>query len=330
MMRANMLRAAICGAGNWGTRLIESVQGVSGKIRFVSAVTRDPTALKPLGERFGLRLTSKYADVLGDPGVDAVVLATPHSQHADEIAAAAKAGKHVFVEKPFTLTRASAEAAIEACREAGITLHVGFNRRYAPSYVEMKRRIAAGEIGALRHIESNFSGPPSYQIEPGNWRSNRVESPGGSMTARGCHILDAMVHLAGLATEVTAVSVRQQLDIDVDDTTSCLLRFSGGATGTLVTLHAATRVYRIHAFGSKGALEMRGETDLDVSDLEGNVRGVSFEAIDKERAELEAFADAVAGKVKFVIAPDQIVNVVAVSEAVVTSTQSGKAVPIRG
>ena len=129
----------------------------------------------------------------------------------------------------------------------------------------MKRRIAAGEIGALRHLEGHFSGPPSYQTEPGNWRSNQVESPGGSMTARGCHVLDGMVHLAGLATEVFAVSERQQHDIDVDDTTSCLLRFAGGATGTLATLHAATRFYRIHAFGSKGALELRGDTELDFS-----------------------------------------------------------------
>lgn len=328
MMRANMLRAAICGAGHWGSRLIESVQGRSGKIRFVAAVTRDPVALKPLGERFGLGLTTRYADVLADPAIDAVVLATPHSRHADEIAAAARAGKHVFVEKPFTLTRASAAGAIEACRKAGITLHVGFNRRYAPAYADMKRRIAAGEIGALRHIEGDFSGPPSYQTEPGNWRSNRVESPGGAMTARGCHVLDSMVHLAGLATEVVAISVRQQIDIDVDDTTSCLLRFAGGATGSLTTLHAATRFYRVHAFGSKGALEMRGETELEVSDLEGNVRRVNFEAIDKEHAELQAFADAVANKVKFVIAPEEIVNVVAGTEAVVASARSGKAVAI--
>ena len=323
-----MLRTAICGAGHWGTRLIESVQGRSGKIRFVAAVTRDPAALEPLGKRFGLALTARTADVLADPAIDAVVLATPHSRHAAEIAAAAQAGKHVFVEKPFTLTRASAESAIEACRRAGVTLHVGFNRRYAPAYADMKRRIAAGEIGTLRHLEGNFSGPPSYQTEPGNWRSNQIESPGGSMTARGCHVLDGMVHLAGLATGVFAVSERLQVDIDVDDTTSCLLRFAGGATGTLATLHAATRFYRLHAFGSKGALEMRGDTELCVFDLEGNVRRLSFEAMDEERAELEAFADAVAGKVNFVIAPEEIVNVVAATEAVAASARSGKAVAI--
>jgi predicted dehydrogenase len=323
-----MLRIAICGAGHWGTRLIESVQGASGKLRFVAAVTRDPAGRKPLAERFGLALTTSYPDVLADPAIDAVVLATPHSAHAEEIAAAARARKHVFVEKPFTLTRASAQAAVEACRAAGITLHVGFNRRYAPAYVEMQRRIAAGEIGMLRHLEGNFSGPPSYQTEPGNWRANQAESPGGSMTARGCHVLDAMVHLAGLATDVFALSERQQHAIDVDDTTSCLLRFADGATGSLATLHAAARFYRIHAFGSKGALEMRGDTELDVSDLDGNVRRFSFEAIDKERAELEAFADAIAAGVKFVIAPEEIVNVVAGTEAVAASARSGKAIGI--
>lgn len=323
-----MLRAAICGAGHWGTRLIEAVQGASGRIRFVAAVTRDPAALAPLGKRFGLALTRSYAEVLADPAIDAVVLATPHSQHAGEIAAAAKAGKHLFVEKPFTLTRASAEEAVAACREAGVTLAVGFNRRYAPAYADMARRIAAGEIGRLRHLEGNFSGPPGYQTEPGNWRSNQVESPGGSMTARGCHLLDAMVHLAGLATGVFAASERLQHEIDVDDTTSCLLRFAGGATGTLATLHAAARFYRLAAFGSKGALELRGDTELDVSDLEGKVRRVSFAPIDKERAELEAFADAVAAGVKFVVAPGEIVNVVAGTEAVAASARSGCKVAI--
>ena len=189
-----MLRTAIAGAGHWGRRLIESVQGKSGKLAFTAAVTRDPAGRRALAERFGLALTDSYAAVLADPTIDAVVLATPHSQHADEIVAAAKAGKHVFAEKPFTLTRAQAERAVEACRAAGVTLHVGFNRRHAPAYVEMARRVAAGAIGAMRHIEGNFSGPASYQTEPGNWRSNQVESPGGSMTARGVHVLDSMVH----------------------------------------------------------------------------------------------------------------------------------------
>jgi predicted dehydrogenase len=323
-----MLRTAICGAGNWGTRLIESVQGRSTKIGFVKAVTRNPAGQRSLADRFGLALTDVYAEVLADPAIDAVALATPHSQHAAQIAAAAQAGKHVFVEKPFTLTRADAERAVAACSTAGITLHVGFNRRYAPAYAGMMRRIADGEIGALRHIEGNFSGPPSYQTEPGNWRSNQLESPGGAMTARGVHVVDSMVHIAGPVATVFAFSERLQHEIDVDDTTACLLHFASGVTGSLGTLHATSQFYRIHVFGSDGALEMRGETELNAFDLDGKMNRTSYDAVDKERAELEAFADAVRAGVKFVIAPEQIVNTVAVTEAVAASARAGRPVAI--
>jgi len=148
------------------------------------------------------------------------------------------------------------------------------------------------------------------------------------MTARGVHVIDSMVHIAGPVTTVFAFSGRLQLDIEVDDTTACLLRFPGGVTGTLGTLHAASPFYRIHVFGSKGALEMRGETELLACDLAGNVQRVTYDVIDKERAELEAFADAVASGLKFVIAPEEIVSTVAVTEAVAASARSGKAVTI--
>ena len=132
-----MLRVAIYGAGHWGTRLIASVHGKSEKIRFVTAITRDLAGKRALADRFGLALTTSYANVLADPNIDAVVLCTPHSQHAGDVIAAAKAGKHVFCEKPFTLTTEDAQTAIAACSAAGVTLHVGFNRRYAPAYLEM-------------------------------------------------------------------------------------------------------------------------------------------------------------------------------------------------
>lgn len=323
-----MLRVAIAGAGRWGTRLIESVQGKSDKIRFTTAITRDPAGKKALADKFGLALTANYADVLADKNIDGIVLATPHSQHAAEVIAAAKAGKHVFCEKPFTLTKEDAQAAIDACKAAGVTLHVGFNRRHAPAFLELQRRLAAGEIGKLRHIEGQFSGPPSYQTEPGNWRSNQTESPAGSMAARGVHSIDSMVHLAGLVETVFAFSGKLEHAIDVDDTTSCLLRFAGGATGYLGTLHATSTFYRIHVFGSKGAMEMRGENELLVSDLANNVQRIALDAVDKERAVLENFADAVASGTKFVITPEEIVNTVAVMQAVTKSSRSGEAVTI--
>jgi len=121
-----MINAAIVGLGWWGKTLVESVQGTSGDIQFVAGATRtkSPETLA-FAEAQRFRLADNYAALLADPKVDAVVLATPHSLHAQELAAAAAAGKHVFCEKPFALTKADAEASAEAARKAGITLGLG-------------------------------------------------------------------------------------------------------------------------------------------------------------------------------------------------------------
>jgi predicted dehydrogenase len=170
-----MLRAAICGTGRWGSRLVESVQD-SSKIRFTTALTRDPGKQQDFAAKHGVKLTSSYAELLADKDIDALVLAMPHSQHHQQIVDAAKAGKHLFVEKPFTLTPDTAADAIKACQAAGITVGMGFNRRYAPALVEMRKKIQAGEIGTVQHVEGQFSGPSGYQLKPGAWRANRTES----------------------------------------------------------------------------------------------------------------------------------------------------------
>src|SRR6185436_19984081 len=101
-----MINAAIVGLGWWGKTLVEAVQGTSGDIRFVAGATRTVT---PEVEAFAsaqkFRLAPNYEALLADPKVDAVVLATPHSLHAQEVAAASAAGKHVFCGKPFALTK---------------------------------------------------------------------------------------------------------------------------------------------------------------------------------------------------------------------------------
>ena len=128
-----MLRAAVYGLGRWGNRLLESV-ATSDKIRVTTGISRDPSRHGELAARAGIAIVSSYAKVLKDPAIDAVILATPHSQHCSQVVQAAAAGKHVFVEKPFTLTRKTAERAVDACRQAGVTLALGFNRRFSPSF----------------------------------------------------------------------------------------------------------------------------------------------------------------------------------------------------
>ena len=109
-----MLNVAINGMGTWGRKLVDSVQG-STKVRFVKIVTRDPARHREYADNTGIALVTSYEDVLKDPAVDAVLLATPHSQHAAQIVQAAKAGKHVYTEKPLALTRVTAQQAVDAC-----------------------------------------------------------------------------------------------------------------------------------------------------------------------------------------------------------------------
>ena len=324
-----MLKAAIYGLGRWGNRLVESVQN-SEKIRIVMGISRNPADHREFSGKTGIPLVSSYAEVLRDPQVDAVVLATPHSLHHDQIVQAARAGKHVYVEKPITLTRATAEQAVAACRAAGITLGLGFNRRFAPSFVEMMRRIRAGAIGDVLHIEGQHSGPTGYRLNAGNWRATRAEAPAGGMTARGIHALDAMIQIAGLVNSVYALSERRKLpaELELDDTTSMLLKFAGGATGYLATVFVTGELYRVHVFGSKGWLEVRGDRELVVCGLDGPPERVTFAAADKEQAALEAFAAAVAARQPFMVPPEQAVNGIAVLEAIVASAASGQPVSI--
>jgi predicted dehydrogenase len=324
-----MLKAAIYGLGRWGNRLTDAVRA-SSEIRIVKGVSRDPARHAEYSAKYGIPVVASYDEVLADPQVDAVVLATPHSMHHAQIVQAARAGKHIYVEKPFTLTRASAEEAVAACRAAGVTLTVGFNRRHAPAFVEMLRRIRAGEIGEVLHVEGQFSGPTGYNLKAGNWRSTRSEAPGGGMTARGIHTLDAMIQIAGLVNEVYAHSGRRKLPagIDIDDTTSMLLKFAGGATGYLATIFVTGELWRVHAFGSKGWLEMRGDTELVSCAIDGKPERLALAAVDKEQLTLEAFAAGVAAKKAFVVPPEQVINGIAVLEAIVTSSGSGKPVRI--
>src|SRR5256885_1726067 len=117
-----MIEAAIIGLGRWGKSIVEAVQGKSARLRFVRGVSKDPEAVRDFAAAHGFELSTELDDALADPRLRAVVLATPHSLHGDQIAAAAAAGKHVWCEKPLALKFADAERAVAACREAGVVL----------------------------------------------------------------------------------------------------------------------------------------------------------------------------------------------------------------
>ena len=319
-----MLKTAIIGMGRWGQTLVNSVQGRNDAgIRFVAGCTGRPERAAEWAAQKGLRVLPGFDAVLADPEVQAVAIASPHQMHADQVIAAARAGKHVFVEKPFTMTKASAAASVEACRRAGVVMALGHNRRFLPAVAEMKRMIAAGELGTILHLEGQFSGPSAATYQRGAWRTDRHESPLGGMGGMGIHMVDMMVNLAGPIAEVTCTSLARALDNGMDDTTAALFRFASGATGTFATLAYAPRYWRVGVFGTDAWVVQHGHENLITCTRDGTPREKTYPVTDIEAAELEAFARAVAGGPAYPLPVEDAIHGVAVFEAMFGAAASG-------
>lgn len=319
-----MIDAAIIGMGRWGQTLVNSVQGSNeAGIRFVAGCTGRPERAAEWAARQGIRILPDFEAVLADPAVKAVAIASPHGMHASQVVAAARAGKHVFVEKPFTLTKASAEAAVAACREAGVVMALGHNRRFLPAVAEMKAMLADGRLGTLLHVEGQFSGPGALAYTPGMWRADRAESPLGGMGGMGIHMVDMFIHLAGPIAEVTVQSHARVITNGLDDTTAALMRFASGATANFATLAYAPRYWRVALFGSDGAAELHGHEHLAYTPREGEGWARDYPKTDIERAELMAFAAAVAGGPAYPLPTAEAIHGVAVFEAMIGAAASG-------
>jgi predicted dehydrogenase len=315
-----MVNAAIVGLGRWGQRLVDSLATPpSGAIRFTHAAARTAESTRAFCAKNRLQPRDDIDAVLADASVDAIVLATPHSQHAEQVAKAARSGKHVFVEKPFTLDTADAIRAAQACRRAGVVLALGHNRRFLPAMAEVKRLVASGALGEILHVEGAFSGNFGLGYRPGIWRASAQESPAGGMTAMGIHIIDAFIHLAGPIRSVRCESQRKVLAVDLDDTTSALMRFESGATGYLSTLTATGRIVRVQVFGTRGWAHLLDHHLLEVCDIDGRVTRREYPHADMERRELEAFASAIEGKAEYPVSAAQAIHGIAAMQAAIQS-----------
>jgi predicted dehydrogenase len=322
-----MINAAIVGLGRWGRNHVNAVAG-SSRIRYVRAVIRNPAAAQEFAAQHRLALTTSFEDVLADPAIDAVVLATPHSRHVDEVVAAAKAGKAVWCEKPLALTRAEAVRAVDACRSAGVKLASGYNRRFFSSMRELRRVADSGALGDILHIEGHFSNEYSIHVVGGGWRDDPNESPALGMTGCGLHVLDALVSLAGPMRQVDAKAFARKPVPDPRDAVAVLATFASGATGVMATVRASAPCWRVHVFGTNGAAEARDEDTLRVAPIGKPAREETFARVDSLRAACEAFAEAVENRTPFAMTPAELVDVTAAFEAVIASLATGRPVTV--
>ncbi len=329
-----MIRAAIAGLGRWGQSLVNATKG-SDNIRFVAANTRIQAAAADFCQLNGLRWTGDYGAILADPEIDAVVLATPHSLHADQVVRAAAAGKAIFVEKPFALTLADAHTMVDAADRAGVVLAVGFNRRFHPSMVRLRDAIRSGALGTIVTLNAEQTALHGITMTPDAWRVQPDEAPGGAMTAIGVHQVDGMIDLLGRVREVNAIVCRRAAPL-ADDTTSVQLRFENGALGQMFCSTAATPHFRFAVYGTGGFAEILGHpmtTYRLVSATADHHRPADpvvteTPGFNMLTAELEAFAASIVAKRPFPTPLPEILHGVAVFEAILRSAANGVPVAI--
>jgi predicted dehydrogenase len=325
---AEPIRVAAVGIGWWSGELADAIpRGTN--LKLVTCATRSPEKRAAFATKYGCRQAESYEAVLKDGEVEGVLLTTPHTLHADHVVAAAEAGKHVFVEKPFTLTVSDGRRATEACRRAGVVLAVGHGRRRQGANRALKKLIEDGSLGRVVQLEANISSDSGFKMKPGGWRTDPREQPAGAMTGLGIHHVDTYQYLLGPIARVAAFSARQVLrGIDIYDTTGIIFEFSSGVLGYLGTgFVVANRTNLLVVHGTEGQVRAEGETSrLSLWKRgESQASTVTVQPVDWIAEQLAEFGRCVRDGGRPEVGGEEGTANVAVLEAIIESTRTGKA-----
>jgi predicted dehydrogenase len=285
----------------------------------------------------GVALHRSAHSLLEQPGLEAVILCTPHREHAAQISAAAERGLHVFCEKPLCLTLADAQAAVAACQARGLVLGIGHERRFEPEVVALREMIAQGTLGTVLQIEANFSQDKFFALPKDNWRLSNAYAPVGPLTATGIHLVDLSVAVLGPCETVWARLATRGSDFENGDTLAVMMAFAGGANAMISAVLATPFEGRFAVYGSKGWVEIRDRTHPESPSgwdiktvLRGQAPQTRFAApAPSVRNNLEAFAQAVRGVRPYPVAMREMLANVAALEAIMTSVQRGAPQPVQ-
>jgi predicted dehydrogenase len=313
----------------WGSRLAGAVGRVPG-IALETCFARSPEQREEFAAAHGCRPAKSLDEILADPAVSGVLVATPHSTHEEIAVAAAGAGKHVFVEKPLTLDTAAAKRIIEACDRVGVVLQVGHDRRRQPGISWLKSLVDTGDLGEIAQAEANLSRGGGLQMAPDSWRADPAERPGGSMTALGVHMVDTLHHLLGPTSRVSAYSRTLIGASALDEVTGVLIEFASGALGYLGTSYVVPKVSRVAVFGTEAMAWSEDEGSKCYLQKKEDPDRIPVEVgtLDTVDDEIAEFRESMLGNAVPTTGGPEGLEVVAVLQAVLASVERGASVEV--
>ena len=327
------VKVAMIGLGWWGKKMTAVLKKASTDIEIVCAAEPNPAGAE-FSAANGFKHYADFNDALKHPGVEAVILATPHSLHAAQIKAAVAAKKHIFCEKPLALTKKGAEAAVNACKKNKLVLGMGHERRWDPPVAKMLEMARGGELGRIQQVEGNFSHDKFTALDKSNWRLNKKEATVGGMTATGIHLTDLAAALLGPARDLRVSCEKLSSNIPQGDTMSVHIRFKGGGTAYVSASLAMPFISRFAVFGSKGWIEIRDKAHVEAPDgwvVTSAMAGGPITVVDLPPAEpvkdnLVAFARAIRKQAAYPITGKDLINNISILEAIIKSAAKNGAV----
>jgi predicted dehydrogenase len=247
------MNVACLGMGWWSDVLADAIRR-SGKLKIVSCFSRSAEKRQAFAKKYGCHAAASYEEILADNKIEGIVNTTPNSVHRETTVAAAKAGKHVFLDKPIANTIDDARAITEACRKAKVVLALGYQRRRESHFRWVKEKIDAGVFGKLVNAEANISRDRLGKIDLSSWRYTAEGMPGGVMLQIGIHYTDVLEYLIGPVKAVSGRFVRLVLPGDNPDVASLVLEHENGALSTLNASYAsASEYYLMNIYGKEAS-----------------------------------------------------------------------------
>jgi predicted dehydrogenase len=320
----------LIGVGWWGGVLADSA-AKTGTAQVVSCFARTAEKRDAFAADKGIRSAGSLDEMLADPEVEGVLIATTHSSHLDLVRAAAAAGKPVFVEKPLTLDSASSRELLQVAADAGIAVQVGHQRRRSAANRAIKAMIDAGDIGDIQAVEANQSVPFAMGHPADAWRRDRDESPLGGMTSLGVHKIDTMHYLVGPMKRVFTFTKNTMSNPEIDEATVIAIEFENGAVGTLITSFIVPVISRISVYGIGGSAhnDADGTKLFTQSPDAGPARTeVELTPVDPIVDQMAEFAQVARGEAEPETGGPEGLAVVAAMEAMVKSSEQGVPVEV--
>jgi predicted dehydrogenase len=264
-MTEQPVNLGIVGLGRWAKVLARAV-AKSDKLKIVAGYSRSEDKRRAFEQEFGAAAMPDLKTLLAKPEIRGVIITVPNEQHLPIAAEVAKAGKHVYTEKPIaaTLEDGIEIAALEA--RYGVTVTVGHSARLQGSIRRIREAIDAGELGRVSFMEANFSNWRGLELTPDTWRWYKARAPGGPLSQLAIHQFDILHYLGGEIVEASSIASKlSPVGAEVDDQSMTVLRFADGKLGYVGSSWTSPGIFSVRVFGSKGL--MHSETDFSTWDM---------------------------------------------------------------